>query len=123
MLTKHVVRNAGKKRTSIRNTTEEGLALKELRLSKGLSMRQLGELIGKSDSYVSHIENGRLNFPSDSALDTLLAVFELKQKSFFERARKCRIRLSHEMFIASWLRQAQDHDISAIYDLISSGRN
>lgn len=106
MLTKHVVKNVGKKRTSLRQPTEEGIALKELRLAKGLSMRQLGALIGKSDSYISHLENGRLNFPENKNLEKLLSAFgEIKPKSFYERARFCRQRIHQEDFIMKWVRQ------------------
>ncbi len=121
MLTKHVVKNVGKKRTSFRQPTEEGLALKELRLSKGLSMRGLGDLIGKSDSYISHLENGRLNFPEGELLEKILLVFGgIKPKSFYERARACRSRLHQEDFIMKWMRQADDQNLAAIYELLSS---
>jgi transcriptional regulator with XRE-family HTH domain len=121
MLTKHVV-EPRRKRTSNRSTTEEGLALKELRLSKGLSMRGLGQLIGKSDSYISHLENGRLDFPSGPALERILAAFgDMKPKSFFERARSCRARTHQEEFICKWIRKASDTDLKAVYSLISNG--
>ena len=120
MLTKHVA-EPRRKRTSNRSTTEEGLALKELRLSKGLSMRGLGQLIGKSDSYISHLENGRLDFPSGHALERILAAFgDMKPKSFFERARNCRTRLHQEDFIGKWIRQADDQNLTAIYELLCS---
>lgn len=121
MLTKHVVQNGGRKRTSRRQTTEEGLALKELRLSRKLSMRKLGDLIGKSDSYISHLENGRLNFPEGEPLEKILSVFGgIKPKSFYERARACRGRLHQEEFILKWVRQADDQNLAAIYELLAS---
>ncbi len=118
MLSKHVVNNV-RKRTSRRFITEEGLALKELRLSRGLSMRQLADKVGKSDSYISHIENGRLDFPKGATLDTLLsALGDIKPKSFFERARRCRMRVQQEELIIKWLRQATDEDVQTIFDLV-----
>ena len=121
MLTKHVA-EPRRKRTANRSTTEEGLALKELRLTKGLSMRGLGQLIGRSDSYVSHLENGRLDFPTGQALERILAAFgNMKPKSFFERARTCRPRTHHEEFICKWVKGASDTDLKAIYSLISTG--
>ncbi len=118
MLTKHVV-EPRRKRTSNRSTTEEGLALKELRLSKGLSMRGLGQLIGKSDSYISHLENGRLDFPSGQELERILAAFgDMKPKSFFERARNCRPRAFQERFIAQWMGRASDDELAAVYSLL-----
>jgi len=121
MLTKHVARFDGKKRTSRRIPTEAGIALKELRLSKGLSMRRLGQLIEKSDSYISHLENGRLDFPQGQSLERILAVFDnMKSKSFFERARNCRARSHQEDFIVKWLKGASDDDLKTVYDLLAT---
>jgi transcriptional regulator with XRE-family HTH domain len=121
MLTKRVVQNDGQKRTSMRQTTEKGLALKELRLSRNLSMRQLGNLIGKSDSYISHLENGRLDFPDGESLEKILTAFgDMKPKSFFERARACRMRIHQEDFILKWIREAGDRDLEALYELLST---
>ena len=118
MLTKSVVNNEFK-RTSRRNITAEGMALKELRLANHLSMRQLGDMIGKSDSYISHLENGRLDFPHGAALEQILsALGGMKVKSFFERARKCRTRVLQEDLIVRWLRQAGDTEVEAVYELI-----
>lgn len=120
MLTKHVVNFNGKKRTSNQIPTEAGIALKELRLSKGLSMRKLGDLIGKSDSYISHLENGRLNFPEGESLDRILsALGGIKQKSFYERARSCRLRLHHEKTIINWVKSASEEDLEAIFKLLT----
>jgi transcriptional regulator with XRE-family HTH domain len=75
--------------------TNEARALRELRIMHGLSMRRAGELIGVSDSYISHIENGRVDFPRGERLDRFLAVYGgIKQKSFYERARKVREELT-----------------------------
>ncbi len=120
MLTKHVA-EPRRKRTSNRSTTEEGLALKELRMSKGLSMRGLGLLIGKSDSYISHLENGRLDFPNGQALDRILAAFgDMKPKSFFERARNCRSRVHQEEFIFKWIRNATDKEVETLHSLLNA---
>lgn len=68
--------------------TNEARALRELRIMHGLSMRKAGKLIGVSDSYISHIENGRIDFPRGASLDRFLAVYGgIKQKSFYERVR------------------------------------
>ena len=62
MLSKHVA-----KRMEMSNRTDkiimsnETRVLKQLRTKKGLSMRAAGNLIGRSDSYVSQIENGRMS--------------------------------------------------------------
>lgn len=43
--------------------TNEARVLKELRSQCGLSMRQAGKLINRSDSYIAHIETGKMDSP------------------------------------------------------------
>lgn len=75
--------------------TNEARVLKELRIQHGLSMRQAGSLIGRSDSYIAHIETGRMDMPQGCKLDRLLAIYgDIKQKSFFERVRQYQLSLS-----------------------------
>jgi len=58
-------------------------------------MRKAGELIGVTDSYISHIENGRVDFPKGERLDKILAAYGgIKQKSFFERVRNFKEKLT-----------------------------
>ena len=76
-------------RTSRVVLTNEAKILRELRVQSGLSMRKAGELIGCSDSYISHIENGRTNYPTGRNLDKFLFIYgNIKQKSFYERVRR-----------------------------------
>ncbi|MGE4107780.1 MAG: helix-turn-helix domain-containing protein [Bacteriovoracia bacterium] len=49
------------KRTSQANPTLEGKILRFFRKSKSISMRQAGSLIGLSDTFINHIEHGRLD--------------------------------------------------------------
>jgi len=75
--------------------SNEARALRELRIMHGLSMKKAGALIGVSDSYISHIENGRSDFPRGSALDKFLTVYGgIKQKSFYERVRNWKDKVS-----------------------------
>lgn len=90
MLTKYVDKNTAKKkrRSSRLIMTNEARVLKELRLSHGLSMRKAGELIGVSDSYIAHIETGRMDPPKGTKLDLLLSINGgIKQKTFYEYVR------------------------------------
>ncbi len=63
--------------------------LREMRLQAGLSMRKAGRLMGCTDSYISHIENGRTNVPTGIRLERFLAAYGgIKTKSFYERVRR-----------------------------------
>jgi len=80
--------------------TNEARILKHMRLAKGYSMRRAGDLIGRSDSYISQIENGRMDVPEGEILQRLLDIYDgPKIKSFKERARllKCQMTLQEEL--------------------------
>jgi transcriptional regulator with XRE-family HTH domain len=96
--------------------TNEARVLKELREAAGLSMRKAGKLIGKSDSYISHLENGRMNIPSDDKLEQILQAYGggIKPKSFRERARKLEFRICARQRLTEWIERASDKDISLL---------
>lgn len=99
MLSKHLVNLNGKSQKAGRSgriiMTNEARVLRELRVQSGLSMRKAGELIGCSDSYISHIENGRTDVPTENNLDKFLKIYgDIKQKSFYERVRNFELKLS-----------------------------
>lgn len=81
--------------------TNEARVLRDLRIASKLSMRKAGELVGRSDSYIAHIETGRMNPPTDEKLDRLLNIYGgLKQKSFYERVRNWKYKITiHDEFI------------------------
>lgn len=79
------------KRTDRVIMTDEARVLRELREERELSMRGLGASMGKSDSYVSQVENGRMDPPKDEALERYLAAIGgINSKSFYERVRRYR---------------------------------
>lgn len=91
ILTQHLVKPSGisKKRTSRIIMTNEARVLREMRKAAGLSMRQAGSLLGYTDSYISHIENGRVDIPKGTRLEKFLTIYGgTKQKSFYERVRR-----------------------------------
>jgi transcriptional regulator with XRE-family HTH domain len=98
MLTKHLAQTPTKsknRRSGRVIMTDEGRALRELRLLHGLTMRKAGELIGVSDSYISHIENGRAEPPKGVYLERFLTVYGgIKPKSFYERVRNLQDQIS-----------------------------
>ncbi len=48
--------------------TREAMVLKQMRVGCGLSMKKAGELMGKSDSYIAHLETGRMDIPKGEKL-------------------------------------------------------
>lgn len=68
--------------------TNEARVLKDLRLQYRLSMKKAGTMIGRSDSYIAHLETGRMDIPQGERLDRILSIYGgIKQKSFYERVR------------------------------------
>lgn len=67
--------------------TAEARVLKDLRLKKAYSMKALGKLIGCSDSFVSHLENGRADLPSGTLMK-ILDVYGIGVKYFNELVRE-----------------------------------
>ena len=55
--------------------------------SHNYSMRAISKRLHCSNAWLSHIENGRSDVPTDHRLDALLDIYGLKRKSFNERVR------------------------------------
>ncbi len=91
MLTKCVDKKSAKlsKRSSRCLLTNEARVLKEMRIEAGLSMKKAGGMLGKSDSYIAHIETGRMDLPEGGKLQRLLDIYSgIKIKSFNEKVRE-----------------------------------
>jgi transcriptional regulator with XRE-family HTH domain len=72
--------------------SDEARVLRQLREEGELSMRGLGASMGKSDSYVSQVENGRMDVPQDAALEQYLAALGgIGLRAFQERVRRYRL--------------------------------
>ena len=70
------------KRCKLVRMSPEARVLKELRIRSKLSMFDAGHLIGRSDSYISHVENGRADVPKDKLLKNLLASYNCTELEF-----------------------------------------
>ena len=62
-----------------------GRAIKETRLSKGLSQEELGHRAGIHPTWISHIESGRNN-PAWGSVRRIAAALELKLSELVVRA-------------------------------------
>lgn len=68
--------------------TNEARVLKRLREERGLSLREVGQRLGKCHATIAHIEGGRMDVPKDERLMELLAVYGVTDyKSFYDRVR------------------------------------
>jgi len=67
---------------------ELGRLLADLRVAKGLSLRQVEEATGKavSNAYLSQLERGKIRKPSPNLLHSLAAVYAVPYESLMEKA-------------------------------------
>jgi len=110
-----------KTRTHGVHMTNEARVLKEMRMIRGLSMRQAGELVGKSDSYISQIENGRMRPPVGDALKSLLDIYGgTSTESFYARARKHQEKLTEKDEIVELLTKTNDAEVAILLKIIKA---
>jgi len=67
---------------------ELGAVLADLRMAKGLSLRQVEEATDKSvsNAYLSQLENGKIKKPSPNVLHSLAAVYAVPYEALMEKA-------------------------------------
>lgn len=95
--------------------TNEARVLKDLRVEAGLSMRKAGALIGKSDSYIAHLETGRMDMPAGESLERLLNIYGgMKSKSFYERVRKYKQSLTPKDELRELLERGSDEQLRTL---------
>ncbi len=122
MLTQCLVETSTKDRWRTRSArvimTNEARALRELRLARGLSMRKAGLLIGVTDSYISHIENGRVDFPKGERLEKILTAYGgMKQKSFYERVRNWKKKVTAKDELLDLIEKMNDDKVHFLHGL------
>ncbi len=82
-------KRAGRKRCKgVRRPNELGTLLADLRMAKGLSLREVEEATGKavSNAYLSQLENGRIRKPSPNVLHGLADVYAVPYETLMEKA-------------------------------------
>ena len=68
--------------------TDEARVLKRLREERGLSLREVGQRLGKNHTTIAHIEGGRMDVPKGERLTDLLRVYGIDDyRSFYHRVR------------------------------------
>ena len=90
----------------------EARVLKQLRIAAGFSMRQAGALVSKSDTYICHIETGRMDVPKGERLEQLLGIYGgIKIKSFNERVRLYRHQLTGRQEVMDLVNRLPDYTL------------
>lgn len=78
-----------------------GDKIRELRTTKGFTLRALGERVGVSHAYISKVENGRLDFgdyPSEDLIRRLAAALEADEEELLLLAEKIPAAIRRRIF-------------------------
>ncbi|OFZ79445.1 MAG: hypothetical protein A2583_03095 [Bdellovibrionales bacterium RIFOXYD1_FULL_53_11] len=69
------------KRSNHKRITKTARVLRFMRMSKGISMRAAGRLMGLSDSWISHIEQGRMDL-DERKISRLIAAYGFTRQEY-----------------------------------------
>jgi len=88
-------RPRGKRSEFAARPSELGVLLSDLRMAKGLSLRQVEEATGNavSNAYLSQLEHGKIKKPSPNVLHSLAEVYVVPYEALMEKAGYLRKRL------------------------------
>lgn len=69
------------KRSNHKRTTKAARVLRFMRMSKGISMRAAGRLVDLSDSWVSHVEQGRMDL-DEAKISRLIEAYGFARREY-----------------------------------------
>jgi len=77
-----------KRSAFVAQASELGALLADLRMAKGLSLREVEEATGKtvSNAYLSQLENGKIKKPSPNVLRSMAEVYAVPYEALMEKA-------------------------------------
>jgi transcriptional regulator with XRE-family HTH domain len=84
----NVSKRPRRKSKFVPQASDLGALLADLRLAKGLSLREVEEASGKavSNAYLSQLENGKIKKPSPNVLHSLAEVYVVPYEALMEKA-------------------------------------
>jgi transcriptional regulator with XRE-family HTH domain len=106
------------KRCKIVKMSTEARVLKTLRTQSKLSMREAGFRIGKSDSYISHVENGRIDLPEGKSLMELLSVYQTPHDDFVKALGVYKEEISKLDILFSLLKKLDEKNVSELLNSV-----
>jgi transcriptional regulator with XRE-family HTH domain len=99
--------------------TDEARVLRDLRIKHQLSMKAAGKLIGVTNSFISHVENGRVNSPTGESLLRFLKVYGgITPKYFGELVREKKKEVSDFDIVADLLPKLKSDQLRMVRVLI-----
>ena len=77
------------RRTSKIILSPEAKALRRIRENRNLSIRYVAKKMKYSESYLRHIEKGRLDIPNLVFLNKLLSIYKVSYDEFANKVKEC----------------------------------
>lgn len=102
-----------KKRSDRIVMTDEARVLKLLRSEARLSMRKVAEAVCLSDTYIAHVETGRIDLHNDK-LKKLLKVYGTQLGTFRERVRTYQQVVTPEQELLELVRRMRDKELATV---------
>ncbi len=107
------------RRTSEIKITNEARLLRKIRLDRGISIREAGRRLGKSESFIRHIENGRVDVPKIEGLRKILTVYQVSMRQFNLR-KKSEVGLDPYIELKQLLREIPIDKVSVVLSVVRS---
>lgn len=102
--------------------TPEAVALREIRLKKGLSIREVCRRLKKSEAFLRHIETGRSNFPGKVILNELFKLYEITYKVFRHKVVEVRdeqLKMTPRDEVKSMIDRISDEKLELVRSMLS----
>lgn len=109
-----------KKRSDRIEMTDEARVLKILRSEAKLSMKKVADLVGLSDSYIAHVETGRIDVPDSDKLNRLLKIYGIQLGTFRERVRIYSVQITPEQELMELVYRLRPHEVKALVAVAKS---
>lgn len=84
------------RRTSEIKMTNEARVLRRLRLDSGTKIKDVAYAIGKSETFIRHIEHGRLDVPSKEMIKKILLVYGATYRIY---SAKCKVDCAEDPYM------------------------
>lgn len=103
--------------------TPEAVALREIRKKSGLSIREVCRRLGKSESFLRHIETGRNDIPERKVLNNFFSIYGSTYKIFRHKVnevRESQLLMTPREEIKGLIDKIPDEKLETIRTILSS---
>lgn len=105
------------RRTSEVRLTNEARILRMIREERGLSIRQVAKELGYSETYLRHIEKGRLDIPSEAFTRRTLSFYNVTLRQFKKRASGV-LEIDKRDECMSIINRINDHSLDIVWKIL-----